>query len=822
MTNETRTENQKALLDWLKQQRFENVSAAPERFAIFKQQLAERLDELQVKVPGQAPDATTLFYSGKLGSTDSWKVAEKIGEFSNGKVVTIGQTELGALQNAKEFKAGLLEVLDGDTKLLREIEDGVRPDRSRVPSIWDRASERLAQGARGDVRTITQSAEDSRVFASKELRELLKNPRVTHINGVDIEQYRYTYAQTLGSPAEKLSEVNKAVQHSSFERTREMRLDYSDTLVGDDSRKRLERQVHQVDPGRLFEGTPYDQPPRLKPTDATIDFQKNPAVEGVSLEDSQRIRAGAQRLQDADKALRLQATGRVKGAAIKGLGVAGTVYGVAEGYGEVKGAVDGARSTREQHERAVEAAADLGTRAAVSGGAAVVGGVVGGAGGTAVAPGAGTAAGAVVVGTAAAVGAEYAYENSRLQQFSRWAGRQAGGISYEFFSEEGKLNRRLDSLRQEFAQSADEGQRARLQAQLQQTGEAFKTEVERNNAYFAGREGIENAWPVMSRQHPKLDKDDVVDAYKKRHETQVTAHPNGKPYPQGNERAVHGAFSDAVHKRYPFKLPYVPQEDYRALSPEQLAEKHRHYVGEVVQERRELQAQMANKDSHNNVDQGWTPELAQKRQAERVAAAGNELWRDSGHLEAIRRVYQERGLQPPEPPVELQPKVRTGTAPTQAEPGTPLQDRPLSSAPATATTSRLGPVSQQLLQDSEREVAKVAQRHGLAWDTGMQNTSAAVAATAREAGLSRVNLLWANAGQIHLAHHDGVQVRDAWLDAKVAANTPQEVSLQRLQAVDRRLDGTERAGADLEASKPNLVQAHEGLQRRAEASPALA
>jgi hypothetical protein len=84
-------------------------------------------------------------------------------------------------------------------------------------------------------------------------------------------------------------------------------------------------------------------------------------------------------------------------------------------------------------------------------------------------------------------------------------------------------------------------------------------------------------------------------------------------------------------------------------------------------------------------------------------------------------------------------------------------------------------------------VAQVTKRHGLAWDPGMQNTSAAVAATAREAGLSRVNLLRANAGQIHLAHYDGVQVRDAWVDAKVAANTPQEQSLQRMERVDRQL-----------------------------------
>ncbi|MCU0763922.1 MAG: hypothetical protein MUF76_13440 [Hydrogenophaga sp.] len=777
-----------------------------------------------MKVPGQTPDATTLFYSGKLGSTDSWKVAEKIGEISNGRVVTIGQTELGALQNSKEFKDGLRQVLGKNRpELLREIEDGVRPDGSRVPSVWDRASERLAQGAKGDVRTITQSAEDSRVFASKELPMLLKNPHVTHINGVDIEQYRHIYALAPGSPTEKLSEVNKAVQHSSFERTREMRLHHTDSLVGDDSRKTLGRHVHQVDSGKLFEGTAYEQSPRLKPIDATIDFQKNPALEGVSLEDAQRIQSGAQQLQEADKALGLQAMQRIKGAAIKGVGVAGTAYGLAEGYGQVEDAADGARSTREQHERGAEAAADLGTRAVVSGGAAVLGGVVGGAGGTAVAPGAGTAAGAILVGGAAAVGAEHAYEKSRLQQLSRWAGRQAGEISYEYFSDEGKLGRRVESLRQELLQTTDESARSHLKAKLHTADEAFKTEVDRNNAYFAGREGIENAWPEMSREYPKLDKEDVVDAYKKRHETQVAAQPSGQSYPQGNERAVRGAFSDAVHERYPYKLPHIPQEDYRTLSPEQLAERHRHYVGEVVQGRRELREQVANKDSHNNVDQGWTPKLAQKRQADRVEVAGNELWRDSGHLWAIRSVYQERGLPAPQLPVELQPKPRTGPASTQAEAGGPQKDKPMPSAPATAPAARLSPVSQQLLQDSEREVAKVAQRHGVAWDPGMQNTCAAVAATAREAGLSRVNLLRASSGQIHLAHYDGVQVRDAWVDAKVAANTPHEQSLHRLERVDVAQQRTavepEPSGSAIaEQNDPaRTAGLQEAIARRAEA-----
>ena len=136
MNTNTLSARQQAIIDWLQDQESRNVAAIPVQFEQFKKDLFKRLDELQVKVPGQTPDATTLFYSGKLGSTDSWKAAEEIGRASNGQVVTIGQTELGALQNAKEFKDGLRQVLGKHRpELLREIEDGVRPDGSRVTGI---------------------------------------------------------------------------------------------------------------------------------------------------------------------------------------------------------------------------------------------------------------------------------------------------------------------------------------------------------------------------------------------------------------------------------------------------------------------------------------------------------------------------------------------------------------------------------------------------------------------------------------------------------------------------------------------------------------
>ncbi|MEZ5665827.1 MAG: hypothetical protein R3E94_20205, partial [Burkholderiaceae bacterium] len=52
-------------------------------------------------------------------------------------------------------------------------------------------------------------------------------------------------------------------------------------------------------------------------------------------------------------------------------------------------------------------------------------------------------------------------------------------------------------------------------------------------------------------------------------------------------------------------------------------------------------------------------------QAERVQAGMNGLWRDIGHLGAIREVYRERGLRPPELPAELRTREDTA-APTSS------------------------------------------------------------------------------------------------------------------------------------------------------------
>ena len=85
----------------------------------------------------------------------------------------------------------------------------------------------------------------------------------------------------------------------------------------------------------------------------------------------------------------------------------------------------------------------------------------------------------------------------------------------------------------------------------------------------------------------------------------------------------------------------------------------------LMQERHDVLALGANTDSRNNLDQGWPKELAEKRQGARIEAGLNTAWKEAGHVSAIRSAMQERGIQPPELPAELQERNTTPAAAQQ-------------------------------------------------------------------------------------------------------------------------------------------------------------
>lgn len=118
-------------------------------------------------------------------------------------------------------------------------------------------------------------------------------------------------------------------------------------------------------------------------------------------------------------------------------------------------------------------------------------------------------------------------------------------------------------------------------------------------------------------------------------------------------------------------------------------------------------------------------------------------------------------------------------------------EQPAEPAPAKGSSSQdpradLSDTSRQLLQDSEQQVRGIADRHGLAWDAGMDNTVAAVARQAREDGLTGITHMKAADGEIRFAQADGYQVREGRVDAREAANTPEPASLSGLAQADAR------------------------------------
>ncbi|UCU94614.1 hypothetical protein [Hydrogenophaga taeniospiralis] len=121
----------------------------------------------------------------------------------------------------------------------------------------------------------------------------------------------------------------------------------------------------------------------------------------------------------------------------------------------------------------------------------------------------------------------------------------------------------------------------------------------------------------------------------------------------------------------------------------------------------------------------------------------------------------------------------------------------------------LSRVSQALLSDSQREVRQLAATHHLPWDRGLDNTVCSLACCARENGLSGINLLRVNNGQIRFGQHEHGVLKDGVLDARQAANTPAADSLSRLAALDQQADleprnGRQPAGMQLAAHEPQL------------------
>lgn len=276
-------------------------------------------------------------------------------------------------------------------------------------------------------------------------------------------------------------------------------------------------------------------------------------------------------VKSVDNRLHLPVKGHGVRPAVKAAGVLGTAFGAYDAKSQVDAAIDTARSNREQWVRGGEETANQTVKTAVTGGAATMGAIPGAAAGTLTSPVTGPVGpvlGGLATGGAAAYGAEKLYEDSRLQQWSKTLGREVGQLGYDHVSKEGRLLRQVNGLREDLQHTTAPAERTRLQTRLDSASAAFGKEAERNGRYFEGRAGIDKGWEAMHARFPGVDKDDMNNA--------LARHIDASKKPAD---AVRGAFSDAVHEQYPRALPHQPLENYRALSNEQLAQKHRQYVG---------------------------------------------------------------------------------------------------------------------------------------------------------------------------------------------------------------------------------------------------
>ena len=202
----------------------------------------------------------------------------------------------------------------------------------------------------------------------------------------------------------------------------------------------------------------------------------------------------------------------------------------------------------------------------------------------------------------------------------------------------------------------------------------------------------------------------------------------------------------------------------------------------------------ASVDAHGRPDRSVLEDPATVQRAQDNATRIGEYRRDvqgmRGVITAVGRgpvgnaLDAVDALRGPLPPGEPARRERETDALSVQSPAS----RPQAAGP------ELSRVSQALLSDSQREVRQLATTHHLPWDRGLDNTVCSLACCARENGLSGINLLRVNNGQIRFGQHEHGLLKDGVLDARQAANTPATESLSRLAVLDQQASLEPRNG----------------------------
>jgi hypothetical protein len=194
----------------------------------------------------------------------------------------------------------------------------------------------------------------------------------------------------------------------------------------------------------------------------------------------------------------------------------------------------------------------------------------------------------------------------------------------------------------------------------------------------------------------------------------------------------------------------------------------------------------ASVDAHGRPDRSVLEDPATAQRAQDNATRIGEYRRD---VQGMRGVVTAIGRGPVGHALDAVDALR-GPLPA-GEPARREREADAPSVPSTAsrpqtTGPELSRTSQALLSDSQREVRQLATTHHLPWDRGLDNTVCSLACCARENGLSGINLLRVNNGQIRFGQHEHGLLKDGVLDARQAANTPAAESLSRLSMLDQQ------------------------------------
>jgi hypothetical protein len=236
---------------------------------------------------------------------------------------------------------------------------------------------------------------------------------------------------------------------------------------------------------------------------------------------------------------------------LKGAGIAGTAYGIYQGVGEVREAMNMAKSNKDQWVKGGEQSADVGTRGLVTGVAATVSAVPGVAAGALTSPVTGPVGpivGGFATGAAGAAAADKVYEKSWLQEGVRKAGGALGDLSYNYLSKEGRLLNNVNDIKAGLQNAKTETERQALHHKLAPVQAAYNKEAQHNQQYYDGKQAVLNAWDANKQSFPKLDKDTVLDAYDKRFEKG-----------QSSSQGAAGAYEDGLNRAYPHGLPLPAQ-----------------------------------------------------------------------------------------------------------------------------------------------------------------------------------------------------------------------------------------------------------------------